>query len=154
MRDIIAACECNIELQAVVLDVIQKYTAMLSSPHDEDMPRVLSVLQRQKATTTVGTLGAAPPRAAFGSVRPELPAEDDELSVRCYARMTRRTLQDILMFVEANLLAGAIHSLDKTQLLQLIEYAFGIRCVGTIIDKTPTTRKRELYTKLAELSVT
>jgi hypothetical protein len=148
MRDIMTACESHIELQAVVLDVIQKYTAM-----PRDMHRVASVLRRQKATT-VGTLGAASPRAAFGAVRPELPAEDDELGVRCYARMTRRMLQDILMFVEANLLVGAIHNLDKTQLLELIEYAFGIRCIGTIIDKTPTTRKRELYMKLAELCVT
>ena len=60
----------------------------------------------------------------------------------------------MMMLVEANLPVGPIHNLDKTQLLQLIEYAFGTRCTGTIIDKLPTTRKRELYTKLADLCAT
>ena len=145
LKTILDSCQDNFELQLLVLGTIMDYK---EASGDKGLSPVIGDLRAQKKEIMKKRKAGEMDKM---SSRPQLPPVSDTIgrSQKCFTKWSKESLRDVLLYCDDSLDVEGMQCLDKTRLLELMEFSFGIRCFGAVLDKVGDTCRRNVYLNMA-----
>ena len=144
LKTISDSCQDNFELQLLVLGTIMDYK---QASGDKGLSSVIGDFKNQKKEILKKRKAGEMDKMT----RPQLPPVNDTIgrSQKCFTKWSKESLRDVLLYCDDSLDLEGMQCLDKTRLLELMEFSFGIRCFGAVLDKVGDTCKRNVYLNMA-----